>query len=211
MKVVVEPASRTASPQALANLLWSTDPILNGYMFGTMPTLHKLINAEWPGDKGLFSHKQAMTASQDGNIVGLLIGHTEKEYVENFDFSVILQPEALDGAEADHIELALYWMDRLFPVPRPGSYYILEFAVSPLAQGAGVAGQLYQAAKAQALAQGCTQICLDVAANNDAVSFYQHLGFHIDVETRVPILEKKHGIGVHLHMVCNIALEATQA
>lgn len=191
--------------QEFADLLWSTDPQLNAYMFDKMSTLHQLIESEWSGENGLFSHKQAFTASKDRTIVGLLIGHTEDEYAANFSFSAINQPIALGGKEAAHMESALHWMDRLFPVPRSGSYYILEFAVSPQAQGAGIAGQLLKAASAQALTKGCTQICLDVAADNEAVGFYRHLGFHTEVETRVPLLDDEHGIGLHLHMVCDIA------
>lgn len=205
MTVVAESASKGVSPQELADLLWSTDPQLNAYMFDKMSTLHQLIDSEWSGEKGLFSHKQAFTASKDGIIVGLLIGHTDDEYAANFSFSVTNQPMALGDKEAAHMESALHWMDRLFPVPRSGSYYILEFAVSPQAQGTGIAGQLLKAARAQALEQGCAQICLDVAADNEAVGFYRHLGFYTEVETRVPLLDDKHGIGLHLHMVCDIA------
>lgn len=205
MTIMIKPAPRNVSPHELADLLWSTDPKLNGYMFGTMSTLHKLIDSEWPGEKGLFSHKQAFTALDGDDIVGLLIGHTDEEYTANFDFSCANQPVALGGSKAAEMEAALLWMDRLFPAPRAGSYYILEFAVSPQAQGAGVATLLFQAASTQAAAKGCAQICLDVAADNEAVGFYRHLGFLTEVETRVPMLDEKHGIGLHLHMVCDIA------
>ena len=174
-------------------------------MFGEMSALYKLIESEWSGGKGLFSHKQAFTAMMGDDIVGLLIGFTEDEYAANFEHSVIRQPNALGGKAAAHMQTALHWMDRLFPTPRPGSYYILEFAVSPLAQGAGIAGQLFKAAKDRAIEQGCAQICLDVAADNDAVGFYRHLGFRTEVETRVPVLDDDHGIGPHLHMVSDIS------
>jgi ribosomal protein S18 acetylase RimI-like enzyme len=205
VNVVTGPASKNVLPQDLADLLWSTDPKLNGYMFGTMPTLHKIIQSEWSGDAGLFSHRQAFTAARDGDILGLLIGHTEDEYARNFDVSSSQQPAALAREDAAHLAAALFWMDRLFPVPRPGSYYILEFAVSPQAQGAGIASQLFNAAEARAIERGCAQICLDVAADNAAVDFYRHLGFQTDVETRIPVLDENHGIGRHLHMVRDIA------
>lgn len=204
MTVVTKPGSKDVSPLELADLLWSTDPQLNGYMFGKMSNLHTLIKSEWPGEKGLFSHKQAFTASKANTIVGLLIAHTEDDYAANFDFSLMNQPSVLPSEDAAHMEAALHWMDRLFPVPRPGSYYILEFAVSPHAQGEGIAGQLFKAALAEAAARGCTQICLDVAADNDAVDFYKHIGFETEVETRIPVLDAEHGIGLHLHMGCDI-------
>lgn len=204
MTHVIEPAPSNISTRDLADLLWSTDPHLNAYMFSKMSTLHKLIDSEWPNEKGLFSHKQANAATIDSKIVGLLIDHTEIEYAANFDYSVIHQPAALAGPEAAHMETALYCMDRLFPVPRPESYYILEFAVSPMAQGQGIAGDLFTAATKRAREKGCAQICLDVAVKNNAVGFYRHLGFVTEVETRVPELEENHDIGKHLHMVFDL-------
>ncbi len=204
MTAFVRPASQSVKPEKLVDLLWSTDPDLNGYMFGKMDVLHRIISAEWPVGKGLFSYKHAFTATKRDNIVGLLIGHTEDEYAANFDFSAVHQANSLGDDEAEHLKSALHWMDRLFPVPRQGSYYILEFAVSPDMQGAGIANLLFDAAEARALAKGCKQVCLDVAANNQAVGFYQHIGFRVEVETRVPILDDGHGIGLHLHMVRDI-------
>ncbi|WP_299356306.1 GNAT family N-acetyltransferase [uncultured Shimia sp.] len=205
MDALTVPASKDVSPEALADLLWSTDPKLNAYMFGTMPTLHRLIESEWSSASGLFSFKQAFTTLFSDEIVGLLIGFSDEEYAACFNASMRNQPKALGGQEAAHIEAALHWMDRLFPVPRTGSFYILEFAVSPQAQGLGIAGRLFNAAKDRAIGLGCQQICLDVAADNEAVGFYRHLGFQTEVETRVPVLDDNHEIGLHLHMVCDIS------
>jgi len=205
MRVTTAFASPDVAPDELADLMWSTDPHLNGYMYGKMSTLHKLIKSEWSGAHGLFSHRQAFTASMDGKIAGLLIGHTEEEYAAHFAYSTVHQPAALEGAEATHMETALHWMDRLFPVPRQNSYYILELAVAPGAQGKGLAGQLFGMAMERARSRNCARICLDVSADNPATGFYRHLGFQTEVETRVPLLDEKHGIGRHLHMVKDLS------
>ncbi len=201
MTLLVVPASKSVRPKALADLLWSTDPKLNSYMFGTMDVLHRIIETEWPAEMGLYSHKHAFTAVIQNNISGLLIGYTQEELSANFTFSVEFQGQALNESETEHLHSALHWMDRLFPTPRHGSYYILEFAVSPGMQDAGVATRLLEAARAQAVSKGCTQVCLDVAADNDAVGFYRHMGFRVEVETRIPFLDDRHGIGLHLQMV----------
>ncbi|WP_271946380.1 GNAT family N-acetyltransferase [Ruegeria faecimaris] len=204
MTVLVQPASKSVPPEALADLLWSTDPKLNGYIFGKMDVLLKIIGTEWPAQLGLYSFKHAFTAMHRGKVAGLLIGHTEEEYAANFDFSVDHQANALGEDEARHLKSALHWMDRLFPAPRQNSYYILEFAVNPDMQGTGIASQLFAIATKRALAGGCNQICLDVAANNEAVSFYEHIGFSVEIESRVPVLDDEHGIRMHLHMVLEI-------
>jgi GNAT superfamily N-acetyltransferase len=72
-------------------------------------------------------------------------------------------------------------------------------------QSTGIAGQLSDFAKARAFELGYRQVCLDVAADNAAVGFYQHLGFRTQVETRLPALDAQHGIGLHLHMVHDLA------
>jgi ribosomal protein S18 acetylase RimI-like enzyme len=65
----------------------------------------------------------------------------------------------------------------------------------------GVGRQLIDVAKAKARDAGCQRICLDVAAENDAVQFYERLGMQVAVETRVPELEDNHGVGALYHMV----------
>ncbi len=204
MTAILQSASKSVPPETLADLLWSTDPKLNGYMFGKMDVLHKIIGTEWRAQQGLYSYKHAFTAMQHDKVAGLLIGHTDEEYSANFDFSVDNQANALGEDEALHLKSVLHWMDRLFPAPRQNSYYILEFAVSPDMQGTGIAGQLFVVATKRALAGECNQICLDVAANNEAVSFYEHIGFNVEIGTRVPVLGDEYGIGVHLHMVHEI-------
>ena len=111
------------------------------------------------------------------------------------------QAQHLATEEAEHLTAAIYWMDRLFPTPREGSYYVLELAVSEAAQGEGLAKILLKAALNRALEKGCTSICLDVAADNAAVAFYQHLGFQVEIETCVPYLAQAQAIGLHYHMV----------
>ena len=204
MVTLVQPACATVPLQALADLLWNTDPLLNGYMFGSMAVARKIIASEWPAERGLLCHKQAFTAMEGDVLLGLLIGHTSREYGANFEAAMVLQTAALTEPEAQHLTQALYWMDRLFPTPRDDSYYVLEFSIAPEAQGGGLARHLLDAAEARACASGCRHICLDVAADNEAVGFYQHIGFEVEIETRVPFLHDTHGIGPHLHMVRNL-------
>lgn len=200
MSEQVEPARADIAPDRIADLLWSTDPALNTFMFGAMDVLHRILQCEWPAARGLLCHRQAFFAGQAGAVSGLIIGHTAQEYPANFEAALELQMQSLTEDEAGHLNAALHWMDRLFPVPTDGSFYILELAVAPDAQGEGLAQKLLDAATERALDQGCTHMCLDVAADNAAVAFYQHIGFAVEIETRVPYLANTHGIGLHYHM-----------
>jgi len=196
----VMPAPPDIAPQRIADLLWSTDPALNGFMFGSMDVLHRILQCEWPATRGLLCHRYAFLAEDHGAISGLLVGHTAAEYPTNFQAALEMQTQALPEAEAHHLVEALKWMDRLFPAPRDDAYYILELAVALGAQGGGVARKLLDAAQERAREAGCTHLCLDVAADNEAVAFYQHIGFATEIETRVPYLDTVQGIGAHYHM-----------
>jgi len=196
----VTPADAAIAPEHLADLLWNTDPKLNGFIFRTGETLLDILRAEWPAARGLLCHKQAFTVMDGASVLGLLIGHTAAEYGPNFEAAQEVQAQRLSDADAAHLVAALDWMDRLFPAPRAGAYYILELSIAAAARGMGIASRLLDAAEARARASGCTHVSLDVAADNAAVDFYRHKGFEVDIETRVPWLDQAHGIGLHLHM-----------
>ncbi len=200
MAHVVTRASASIAPEALADLLWNTDPKLNSFMFQRREVLLDILRCEWPENRGLLCHAQAFTVLEGDTVLGLLVGHTADEYGPNFDAAQELQSRRLSPQDATHLNQALHWMDRLFPTPREGAYYVLELSTAVTAQGAGIASLLLDAAENCAKSEGCTHIALDVAADNAAVDFYRHKGFGVDIETRVPYLADTCGIGLHLHM-----------
>ena len=204
MQPVVGPAAPHIDMDRMAELLWSSDPKLNEYIYQSSSVLRRIIKAEWPEDRGLLCHKQALTAVSDGSLLGLLVGHTTVEYAANFEASLTLQTKDMSQGEIDHLTAGIHWMDRLFPEGRDGSYYILELSTMPEARGQGLASLLLNAAEERARTTGCRAICLDVAADNAAVDFYRNRGFETEIETKVPFLELHHGIGTHLHMVKSI-------
>lgn len=201
MSLVVEPASAEIAPQALSDLLWSTDPALNGFMFRSKTVLHQILSSEWPQMNGLLCHRFASTIMDGASVLGLLVAHKAEDYGPNFEAALEHQTGKLAPDDAQHLEKALYWMDRLFPAPQDGTLYILELAAAARARGKGIGSALIDSACAQAEASGCTSVSLDVAANNDAVAFYHSKGFETLIETRVPWLAETAGIGTHYHMV----------
>ena len=188
------------SPAGVAKLIWSTDPVLMKFMFGELSIFERAVEREWPSDKGLLCHKQAIVAETGGKVLGLCVAHTTEEYGPNFEAAQRIQTAALDATEGRHLRDALNWMDRLFPEPRGGSFYILELAVNDAAQGQGLGRSLFSAAVERGRSTGCERLALDVAADNPAVNLYRHLGLEVEIETRVPFLADGFGIGTHLHM-----------
>ncbi len=184
----------------IAALIWSTDPVLMDYMFGDPAVFEKVVAEEWSSAEGLLSHGQGMVATEGDQLLGLCVGHTEDEYETNFEASQHVQTRALSPDQGAHLQRALMWMNRLFPDPRAGSFYVLELAVAPDARGKGLGRALLQAAVRRARDRGCARLALDVAADNPVVAFYERIGLQIEIETRVPHLTRAFGVGPHLHM-----------
>jgi len=200
MQININPGHPDQSSDRIAELIWSTDPVLMNFMFGEMSVFQRAAAREWPSEAGILCHKQAVVAQTDDRIVGLCIAHTTEEYGPNFEAAQRIQSDALSAAEGAHIEKALAWMDRLFPEAQGESFYVLELAVSEEAQGQGLGRRLLSNAVDRARQKGCNRLALDVAADNPAVQFYQQLGLKTEIETRVPFLADGHGVGTHLHM-----------
>jgi ribosomal protein S18 acetylase RimI-like enzyme len=200
MAITVEPATADLPSDQIADLLWSTDPELWTFLFGTINPLRKVLAYEWPAKRALLSHAFTSVVRDGDTLSGLCTGYSLPDYEANFALAVELQAQAFTDQEAQHLTDALYWMDRLFPTPREHSFYIMELAVAEQAQGSGLARLFLDDAEHRARAVDCTRLSLDVAAKNDAVAFYRHLGFKVEIETRVPFLADHHGIGTHLHM-----------
>lgn len=194
-------ASTDLPLRAVAELLWSTDPGLNTYVYRDIELLHTILRAEWTAHRGLLCYKNALTVMNADTVEGLLVGHTSREWQVNFDAVLELQSRILNDDEANALNAANLWMDRLFPSLSERSYYVLELAVADSARGKGLAKLLLETGMRRARSKGCSQICIDVSADNPAVAIYERLGFVAEVETRVPYLEDVHGIGTHLHMV----------
>ncbi len=200
MQIHIKPGRPDQSSDRIAELIWSTDPVLMNFMFGEISVFQRATAQEWPSKAGILCHKQAFVAEAGDKIVGLCIGHTTEEYGPNFEAAQRIQSEALGVAEGAHIQQALTWMDRLFPDPQDGSFYVLELAVSDDAQGQGLGRKLLSNAVERARQTGCKRLALDVSADNPGVEFYLGLGLTTEIETRVPFLADNHGVGTHLHM-----------
>ncbi|WP_298970937.1 N-acetyltransferase [uncultured Roseobacter sp.] len=201
MTLQLTAARPDVSVDHLADLLWSTDPALWAFLCPEKRLFHEVLALEWPASQALLSHRLTTVAMQEDELLGLCTGYRLRDFETNFKKSMQLQPSVLSPAKADHLRDGLIWMDRLFPTPREGAFHIMELALTSAAQGHGLAKALLSDAVERAAAAGCQWLTLDVAAQNDAVGFYRHFGFVVELEKRIPMLAENHGIGTHLHMV----------
>lgn len=201
MELSIRPAMANHSPEPVADLIWTVDPPLMKFLFGSEERWRRVFAYDWPETEGIVCHKQTTLAMQGEDILGVLVSHTLDEFDEHFVHTRARQGQNESPEFRKHLEHAFGLMSQLFPHGLDGSYFVFDLAVSQKARHMGVGRKLIDVAKEKARHAGCTRICLDVAADNDAVRFYEKLGMQIAVETRVPELEDRHGIGTHLHMV----------
>ena len=200
MQTQIIPARPNRDENKVAELIWSVDVPLMSYLFHDEETWARLLAVDWPNRSGLVCHARAHLAVNNRQVVGVLVCHDPLTLDEDFEHSMRRWAETEPKEMSGHLETAFSMMDRLFPHPRPNHYYVLDIAVSPSQRNRGLGRRLMATAIDQAKALDRSTICLDVAADNPAVEFYKALGMSLEVETRVPDLDKDHGVGLHYHM-----------
>lgn len=161
----------------------------------------RVVAYDWPENAGIVCHEQTTLAMRENEILGVLVSHTLDEFDKHFVQTRKRQGQNEGPAFRNHLHAAFNLMAQLFPHEQEGSYFIFDLAASQDARHLGIGRSLIAIAIAKARVAGCKRLCLDVAANNEAVGFYKRIGMHVAVETRVPKLADKHGVGTHLHMV----------
>ncbi len=204
MDIAIVDAQPDHPPEPVADLIWTVDVALMTFLFGTRDRWRRVFAYDWPAQKGIVCHRQTSLAMRGEETVGVLVSHRPEDFDDHFAHTRARQGQAEGAAFRRHLDHAFDLMEQLFPHPLEGSYFVFDLAVSETARHMGVGRRLLEVAIARGRAAGRTRICLDVAAENDAVRFYQRIGMNIAVETRIPELAEAHGVGVHYHMVLPI-------
>lgn len=204
MSVCIADAQAEHPSGPIADLIWTVDKPLMTILFGTRDRWRRVFASDWPENKGIVCHKQMTLAVRNQEILGVLASHTLEEFDEHF-IHTREQQGRNEGAEfRKHLNHAFDLMAELFPRGLEGSYFVFDLEVSSKARRLGIGRQLLDVATSNAKEAHCDRICLDVAADNDAVQFYIRMGMHVAVETRIPELAERHDVGTHLHMVLSV-------
>lgn len=201
MGISLVQAEPTHPPGPVADLIWTVDVPLMRFLFGTKELWRRVFAYDWTETKGIVCHNQSTLAMRGQEILGVLVSHTLTEFDENFIHTRKMQAQNEATEFRNHLGRGFDLMAQLFPHATEGSYFVFDLAVSQEARRTGIGRRLIDVAISKARDNNCQRICLDVAAENDAVRFYEDLGMQVAVETRIPDLDDKHGIGTHYHMV----------
>jgi len=192
------------STDRLAELIWTVDENLMAFLFGTPENWHRLFSMDWQADEGIVNHSHSVVAVDSDQILGVLIGYNANIIDRLFEATLSRWLKEEHPAKAEYLEQAFNKMDRLFPHPAEGSFYVLDLAVDVNNRKGGVGRKLMEWAVSQARSQDLSALELDVEADNPAVGFYKKLGMIVEIETLVPEIAKHHDVGRHFHMKLTI-------
>ncbi len=185
----------------VADLIWTVYVPLMEYIFGAGERWRRLLAVDWPHLDGIMCHAGADLAIEDGRILGVIVSHDTALFDDRFASTLKRWREAESPDMAAHLDQALSRTQLLFPHSPDDSYYVFDLAVDARARNAGIGRRLMQVAEARARALGRSSLHLDMNADNPAVGFYRRFGMEVEIETRLPALERDHGLGLHQHWV----------
>jgi GNAT superfamily N-acetyltransferase len=176
---VLRPA-RAADADAVARLILEPTPSLRN-LLGSVAIAHRVARASFRSPRTLHSHRQAVVASEDARIVGVVIAAPGVEWRRRRVWTgVVMLRAGLVRARA--LLRSGVVLDRLTPPVPADSVYVASLAVAAEARGRGVGSALMAAVEAEARRRGAARLALDVhRANVGGRAFYGRLGF---VETR---------------------------
>ncbi len=201
---MTEISLRDATPDhaaLMADLMYQTGPATFDYLFADRATAEAHLARHWIRRGGAYSHVHATVANADGRVVGLELGYGAEVRAAQW-------PETQAQLRADMSAAELAAFSRRAEATAPltaavpdGAYFVHELAVVEDGRGRGWGRLLLEAAFARARAEGFASLRLDVDSDNPALAFYLRLGMEIEIETRLPRLEREHGLAACYRMV----------
>jgi ribosomal protein S18 acetylase RimI-like enzyme len=168
---------------------------------GKLETRNKVLIKSWEAEESLFSHKFATVAYRSEEVVGLLIGYSGREKRNLQSATGRVAGSLIDEELAQHLRRYREALSFKSPATPSNAFYITILSVSEHAQGLGVGTKLLSHALLQAKAADCHTLQLDTESDNDAVNFYENMGFRIAAETSVPLLQELTGVPSTYRMV----------
>ena len=199
-EVVLEPATREQA-DAVAPLLYDTDPHLFGYFFsGDEDLVSRYFAAQWRQERSLVGYRYCTVAAARGALLGIELGYDGKTQADVARDTGKYAAQILTPEQMAHLREAVSYVRFLVPPVPNHAYYVMHLVSARDVRGRGVGAKLLGAAFDRARRNGYRVCHLDVASDNPAVRFYERMGMEILSESRVVPLQKN-GVGSHYRMV----------
>jgi ribosomal protein S18 acetylase RimI-like enzyme len=200
--VMLQPATPEFAT-LVPDLVYDTSPALFSHVVGgRTDVLTRWLSGLWSRPDNTFSHEHATVAVADGRMLGLELGYRGADKVRLGRNSSEQSRELLDEESLARMSRALsQGTGYLTPFVPDNAYYLMILSVTESGRNRGIGTQLLENAFQRARHAGLKSVHLDVYAGNPAIRLYERAGMEILVETRVPRLERDHGIPPHYRMV----------
>lgn len=199
--LIVQPADNTQS-LAAAQLIHSTSPEYLTYIhLDDESTSIDHLAHHWASEEGFFSHRLASSIVENNELLGIELGYPA---AKKGDLSPGFLNEAISFFADSRAKNVLFRLrdtnSYIFPAAPNSSYYIQNLAANPAAQGRGIGKRLLEQAFEKTRNLDLSSCYLDVASNNPAIQFYEHMGMKIIGESRIYFLEEA-GVPSYYRMV----------
>lgn len=179
--MLIRPADPKRDAQAVAGLIYDTDPYVFPFLFGPRAGALHILSELFCREANPFSYRYTTVAEVEGEIAGMLTGYA---------------PQQIDKqAEREDFQRVLPFFAQLFMLPKLWilqplldkreitGRYIQNVCVLPTHRGKGIGSELIQ----RFCAQAQDAVWLDVEMGNKANrALYEKLGFR--VVRKIPIL-----------------------
>ena len=190
---------------AASALIAETDPPLFRHLGGgDIAFALALLGTLWRRAGTVLSHDIARVAREATHagrrVTGLLIAMPGRERAALLAATNAAAAALVPPDRAAAIFAAWTAVDWLAPAIPEDAFFVQNLAVAAPTRRHGLGARILEAACAIARHRGLASVHLDVAADNQAIAFYERCGFVRTVETRVPALAP-HGIAPHWRMV----------
>jgi ribosomal protein S18 acetylase RimI-like enzyme len=206
-----EMVERAASPDdvvAAVDLIYLPMGRLADHLFGgdDGSKAKEVLRDLFVRDGNRFSYRFAEVLEKDGDVAGLLLAYSGK------DFAELAIPTGKEMGEVLGVKGMARMIRRsaVFMRHRECSvdeYYVFTVAVRPDLQSHGLGKRLLAMAQRKAREAGLVKISLGVTLDNiRAVKFYSRLGFEIVQTVKTPGLRRKIGYPGYYKMVARLPL-----
>ncbi|MFZ5628617.1 MAG: GNAT family N-acetyltransferase [Spirochaetota bacterium] len=172
--MVIRPADPIHDAQAVAGLIYDTDPYLFPFLFGrrqaALPVLQQLFQLE--GNS--FSHRHVQVAEDGGDVAGMLIGYVPQDInkeAEATDFRRVL-----DFWQQLLLRPKFWLLEPFLDKSEIDGRYIQNVCVAPAHRGKGIGSGLIR----HFCSMSQDTVWLDVEMGNKANrAMYEHMGFRV--------------------------------
>lgn len=185
-----------------AEIIYDTGYHGFGWQYDGPENFCKLAAYMWKTDDAVWSHKRAMIAEEDGQMIGVELGWRPDELAEANEL-FIDQSLAAIGPELSELA-GQRWNYLQFIVPQvpEDAYYLSNLGLVPEARGKRIGDILLGNAFTKAKQAGLRELHLDVASTKPAVGFYKRMGMECRAETNMPPIAAH--VPMHYRMVMDL-------